>query len=131
MADTNASHMITAGTFNGTAFGVVEDYSVDQSGDPMILRGQGKRRPTVLGFSTYDTLATVTYIANITTNFITRGASGTLSITAGDLAGGGTKATAPTDMVCVGCVLNHKDRDFGRFTASFIQVDSGDDNADL
>lgn len=131
MADTNASHIITAGTFNGTAFGVVEDYSIDQSGDPMILRGQGKLRPTVLGFSTKDVLATVTYIANVTTNFIARGTAGTLSITAGDLAGGGTKAHAPADMVCIGCVLNHRDRDFARFTASFIQVDSGDDNTEL
>lgn len=131
MADNNVSLIINAFTFGGTAFGIVESYSIDQSGDFRTVRGQGKQRPSAGGYATKDTLATVTYLANVTTGFIARGTSGTLSGTLGDLSGGGTKAYAPTDMVCVSCRLDHQDRDWARFTASFIQVDSGDDNTEL
>lgn len=131
MADSNVSHVISAATFNGTAFGIVEDYSISQGGEFRTVRGQGKLRPSAGGYATKDVLATVVYLANVTTGFIARGTSGALSLTATDLQGGGTKAYAPGDMVCVETVLNHRDRDFARFTASFIQVDSGDDNAEL
>lgn len=131
MADTNASLIISAATFGGTAFGVATSHSIRQGGTPVFLRGQGKRRPSVAGFSDYDTIAVVTYIANITTGFIARGTSGALSITMADLAGGGTKAYAPADMMCIDCELNHQDRTFAIFTAQFVQVDSGDDNTDL
>lgn len=131
MADSNVSLIIGVATFGGTAFGIAESFSIDQSGDFRTVRGQGKQRPSAGGYATKDVLSTVTYLANVTTGFIARGTAGALSITMNDLSGGGTKAYAPGDMVCVGCRLDMQDRDWGRFTASFIQVDSGDDNTEL
>ena len=126
MAATGASTVVTAGSHNGTAFGIVTNYSMSSDASPLPLPEQGKMLPSAIGITAKGIVAVVTYVAGAGQGFIAAGTLGTLSFTIADLTGGATKTASCVKMKCFSCVLNHADRSLASFTAVFICEDSTD-----
>lgn len=126
MAASDAIAVISAGTFNGTAFGIATQYTIEQGDVPLPLKEQGEQRDAAIGAVGRNVTAVVTYVAGVSTGFIAPMTKGTLSFTELELTGGGTQTASCTLMKCISCVLSHSDRNLGFFTATFMLEDAAD-----
>jgi hypothetical protein len=126
MSAATADAVISVGTHNGTAFGVVTGFTLSQDGVPLSLKKQGAQLDSAIGFVGKSIVATVTYIAGVTTGYIAIGTTGTLSFTANELSAGGTNSTSCALMKCIGCTKTHQDRSFAIMTATFMVEDDAD-----
>jgi len=126
MAASGASNVLTAGSHNAAAFGIVTNWSLDFSAVPAPLREQGKMLPSAIGMTEKNFAGMVTYIAGAGLGFIAPGTKGALSFTVADNTGGGSKAYSGANMKCFGTALAHQDRTFAVYTSVFICEDSAD-----
>lgn len=125
MGASTVSYLISAGTHNGTAFGIVVAYSLNDINPEIRIREQGKMLPSAIAFTEKNLDASVTYMAGASISPIAKGTKGSLSITAKDPAGA-SKTYSLANAMALSTSINHSDRGVSMITTSFSVEDSGD-----
>jgi hypothetical protein len=120
MAVDNASALVTAATFNGTAFGVMLSCLMNGTVTPLSLSAQGDLGDTAVGIIKKGGIATVTWVAGAGSGAFAPGTLGTLAVTAADLIGVGTQARQMTNMKALDWTCQIIERGLAIYTQNFI-----------
>ncbi|HEY3320878.1 MAG TPA: hypothetical protein VGP72_10475 [Planctomycetota bacterium] len=127
MAEQNASLILTIGTFNGTAFGVVQNFNETQIVGTAPISGQGKLGVSALGITQVTGHCVVTWVGGAGARPFKYGTKGPLAFTVKDCEGGATQDYPASNMVALGSSTVHSDRTFVVISQEFANVsDTGE-----
>lgn len=131
MAADGASLIITDGTFNGTNFGILQNYSLKKGVAPAPLQNQGALGMSAIGITAVTGLCTMTWVAGAGAGIPDVGEKGDIVVTVQDCKGGGTKTRTASDVVALDVEILHSDRTFAVYQGTFMnESEDGDFFAD-
>lgn len=127
MSADGASLIITVGTFNGTAFGILQNYSIESDVSVEALKNQGALGNSALGITGKAGLCLMTWVAGAGSGLFAVGTKGDVVATAKDCKGAGTKTRTASDCVALGGKILHSDRTFAVYQQMFMnESEDGD-----
>lgn len=116
----NGSLIITVLSFNGTNFGIAQNFSGDFPVGIKPLSNQGKLGASAIGIVSKGGIAVITWVAGPGAKLFTPGTKGDIVYTSKDAVGGGTQSRPMEDMVALDGKIMHSDRDYAILSQTFM-----------